>query len=813
MRPAIGILACAVGLVAEPLWGQTVPATPEGENLARGASYALAPAPNYSHCTDPGDREQLTDGKLTEGYFWTQTGTVGWSGSAYATITVDLGIVRPIGGASLRTAAGVAGVTWPASIRILTSDDGQTWHEAGDLVAQDRVAQGPWPEGYAVRRLVAHSLASRGRYVRFVIIPPGGGPFLFADEVEVFRGDEALLARAPSGPVVNDVEELFRAWRNTAGIARRFEQDVALVRKEIDQAPLGDDARQALRVRADQAAAALTAQPAPPAPDFRAVIPYGPEHAALFALRAEVWKARGGAPWVAWVPNTWDPAELEASPPAESAGTIAVDAMQGEYRASAVNLAARIAQPRTVRVRFEGIPGSPAPPYLSVADVPWTDTGSGVPVLAALPEARREGDAWLCDLDAGLTGQLWLTFHPTDLAPGVYTGSLLAESDGLPALRVPVRFRVWPFDFPKQTTLWLGGWSYVNAGAYGMTPENADAFVAHLRSHFVNAPWATSQVLMTCRFDPADASKVELDPAAFDAWIDRFPDARAYLVFLSAGDSLDGSAVGTPEFRRKVAAWISAWVGHLGKRGIAPNRLGLLIADEPHEGSNQEATIVGWAKAIHAAEPQVLVWEDPTYSDPAAAPAELFEACSVLCPNRPMWLEGGAKFAEFYLSQQDRGRTLQLYSCSGPARLLDPYGYYRLQAWHCWQIGATGSFFWAFGDNSGASSWNEYLANQGPYTPLYLDSAGVTPGKQMEAIRESVEDYEYLVLLRDAIQRARAAGGREEAVRQAQSVLDLAAGDVLSGPGATSLRWHEPQDRTLADRMRIRVLEALKAVW
>jgi len=177
-----------------------------------------------------------------------------------------------------------------------------------------------------------------------------------------------------------------------------------------------------------------------------------------------------------------------------------------------------------------------------------------------------------------------------------------------------------------------------------------------------------------------------------------------------------------------------------------------LIRDEPHEGSDDVEPIVGWARAIKAAEPSVLIWEDPTYRDPTKAPAEMFEVCDVLCPNRAMWLGRAKLFEPFYLDQKRKGKELQSYSCSGPARMLDPYSYYRLQAWHCWHFGATGSFFWAFGDNSGSSSWNEYFTQSGPYTPLFLDDETVTPGKQMEAIRESVEDYECFVMLRKAVE-------------------------------------------------------------
>ena len=106
---------------------------PAGENVALGATYTIWPAPNYSHCTDPGDTSQLTDGQSTAGYFWTQKGTVGWQSTPYAVITVDLGRIEPISGVALTTAAGVAGVTWPLAIHVLASDDGKTYRDAGEL--------------------------------------------------------------------------------------------------------------------------------------------------------------------------------------------------------------------------------------------------------------------------------------------------------------------------------------------------------------------------------------------------------------------------------------------------------------------------------------------------------------------------------------------------------------------------------------------------------------------------------------------------------------------------------------------------------
>ena len=181
----------------------------------------------------------------------------------------------------------------------------------------------------------------------------------------------------------------------------------------------------------------------------------------------------------------------------------------------------------------------------------------------------------------------------------------------------------------------------------------------------------------------------------------------------------------------------------------------------------------------------------------------------MLCPNRPMWLGGGASFEQFYRKQKEQGRDLQFYSCSGPARLLDPYSYYRLQAWDNWQEGGNGSFFWAFGDNSGGSSWNEYFITRNAFTPLFLDDTSVTPGKQMEAVRESVEDYEYFVMLADAVKRAKKAGRTDSSVAKAESILSGAAKRVLEAENADKIGLRDAKDRTVADAVRVEILEAL----
>jgi hypothetical protein len=271
------------------------------------------------------------------------------------------------------------------------------------------------------------------------------------------------------------------------------------------------------------------------------------------------------------------------------------------------------------------------------------------------------------------------------------------------------------------------------------------------------------------------------------------------------------SPMGTAAFEKRVAGWIRFWAEHAKRRGVKPEQLALLLVDEPTE-AGQDAIILAWAKAIRAAGTGARVWEDPCHGDPAAASQEMMRACEVLCPNRPAFLEAKPAVRDYYVQAAERGSELAFYSCSGPVRSLDPYSYYRLQAWSCWQYHAKGGYFWAFGDGGGGSSWNEYAARGPGYVPFFLDAVSVTPGKQMEAIREGVEDFEYLVLLQQRVAALDAAGAKSPALDRARAVLKNAPREVGEAPGATQMSWTRAKDRGVADRARLEVLQALKAL-
>jgi hypothetical protein len=778
-----------------------------------GKPYTLDPRPNYSHCTDPDDGKQLTDGQYTVGYFWTQPSTVGWTNARPVIITVDLGAVQPIRGVSYNTAAGVAGVEFPLALTILVSDDGKNFYVAGELVSLSAKHGTPPRTGYAVHRYRTEELKTHGRYVTFLVAT--SGPYCFVDEIEVYKGEADWLKLPLEGEAISDAKAYFQAVEVRLAIERRIRDDAAAVREATEKANVAADVKREIVEELDAIVAQASSLPRVREENFRAVLPLNPLHERVFQAQARLWRAMKLAPLTVWQSGRWDPLRPTQPPPVgagvSASPTVSVAMMLNEYRAGAFNVSNASERAVSLRLQIVGLPGGVNPSYVTVHEVAWTDTRNGTPVAAALPEAQRDASGFMVTVPAGMTRQVWLTFHPTNVPSGVHKGNIVLSADGT-TLKVPLTLHLYPLRFPDAPTLHVGGWDYTDTDShYEITPQNRAAVIAHLREHFVDSPWATAAVLTPGQYDAHGNMTAEPDTTNFDRWVERWRGARQYCVFAAVNRRFGDSKIGTPAFNKKVGAWIAFWARHAQKRGLQPQQLVLLLVDEPSQ-PGQDEIILAWARAIRAANTGVKIWEDPCHRDPSSANQEMMAACDVLCPNRVSFLRADENVRNYYVNQREQGRELAFYSCSGPARWLDPYAYHRLQAWSCWLYGAKASYFWAFGDAGGGSSWNEYAAPRAAYVPFFLDATTVTPGKHMEALREGVEDYEYLVMLRDRIAEAEKGGAKNKALENAKRLLAEAAPRVCCAPGANDFLWAQEKDRAVADRVRVEILEALVAL-
>jgi hypothetical protein len=783
---------------------------PPGPNIALGKSYKVEPVPNYALTSDDSSRTLLTDGKYTVGHFWTQKTTVGWSNAAPVVITVDLGAVEPIAGIAYDTAAGAAGVTWPTSILVLTSDDGKKWAEAGDLVSLSDKNGPPPPIPYQVHKYATDQLKAHGRFVMLFVQQT---PYAFVDEIEVYRGPASLL-QAPEGKTNSDPVALMGAHMVINGILARLRADLSAAKDAISRANLSDGERSTLNTAANKLGVEAETMPEDVPAGFRAVFPINDLHRRILTLYAPLHRAHGLPPLTVWAGNRWDmlsPTEAPQKPGPPP--TLSVQMMLNEYRGATFNLTNTTDGELNVAINVTGLPGGTNPDYISVREVAFTDTRERIPIADALPEATRSQKGYGVTIPSGMTRQVWLEFRPRTLAAGKYTGEISASPAGIDASQeIGLALRVYPFTFPAMPSIHVGGWDYLDgAGGYDASPGNVAQLIKVLQANYVDSPWAGRGVAPAgASFDGDGKLTSQLNFDEWDQWTGKWPKARLYAVFLAVGDTFSGEKMGTQRFKRMVSEWLVAWGTHMIKQGLRSEQLLLLLSDEPNESKAGETDVIRtWAQAIKSSLSNVTLFEDPTYGRPEAVQNGFWDAVDILCPPLPMFMSAGSPFRSFYMAQQQQGRTLYFYSASGPAKLLDPITYYRGQFWWAARYGAKGSFYWAFGDEGGGSSWNAYAQKRIEYSPLFVAADSVTDAKHMAAIREGAQDYEYFVML-----KARIAELEKRGVRSA--VLDAAKQLVVQGPetvvaqiNAKNLTWDTPKNHEMMDEVRVRVLDML----
>lgn len=780
------------------------------DNLALNKSYTYYPDPNYPLCTDAGDLTQLTDGFVYggKGSLWTAPGAVGWQNVTNpAIIRIDLGSNQPIRGASFHTAAGIAGVQWPKEILVLASpdDDQATYYYAGNL---RELSAAPPDDGMGLSgtnnlfTFRTTNLVTHGRFVMFIV--RRRGTFSFVDEVEVCRGPAEYLEQsageiAVTNASVQDLEQLLRDVETTQGARQRLRLDLAAVSN--DWAGFSEPW---IQEEISNISTSIAAQWFKQSWDFRSTMPLNDLHQRIFALRAALWRTNGWSDLVVWQSGRWDYLG-PADPPQAGGASLEVVMMKNERRSAAFNISNAGTSTQEVSLLVTGLPGGTNPAYVTVHAVPFTDTSPLVPVAAALPVASIEEDGYQVVIPPGCTRQVWLSFHPVNVEAGDVTGSVVVRA-GAWEEEVPLRFKLFDLVFPDRVSLHLGGWDYTDpVETRGVSLSNRSAIVDFLQSSFVDTAWAKSSTLSTGEYDSAGNMILQPDDEAFEEWMDLWPDARNYLVYMAFSSRFAGFDVGTPAFSNALHAWTSWWGTRMRDAGIGPERFGLLLVDEPGN-SAAEQRIVDYARVIRSAEPSLRIWENPLRHGDALP--EMIELCDILSPKREHLIGNDPVILDFYRDQQEAGRELWLYSCEIPARTMDPYAYHRLMGWFCWQWGARGASFWSFTDTF--YSWNEYLLAYGDGIPFFLDERIVMDGKHMAAVREGIQDYEYMQMLKTRLDLLDRAGVEDAAVDAGRSLLTNAADRVLAGiTNLVMLQWQTDKDRSVADTVRVEVLDAL----
>lgn len=767
-------------------------------NIALHKPYTFSLAPNNSACTDAGDATQLTDGiRVDKGVFWEQKESVGWNYiHGPISITIDLGQDQPIDGLSFRTAA-TGAYGFPTSLAIAVSMDGRTFHMVGDLVRLEEswlVKDG----NYAVHDYRTTKLRTHGRYVRVTGV--SSSLTLFCDEIEVYRGDDAWLEQPVTGEVLTD-EQLADPLRLTRlGVFRRICSDWVQVRAAVEkEAPTS--AKPRLLAELDALKPEIETEQYPDSLEgFKAILPVGPLDAKILAIHGKLLAAGGAQPLTLW--HT-PPYELLEGPQSPKPGMSDLDVrmMGNEHRAETFNLTNASGEPRTVKFTISGLPADAG---LNVYEVEMVDNRLGWPTASALVQLKPEGEHFVTVVPAGMTRQIWLSFDSSNAPAGNHLGRISLSSDSFNRT-IPLRLYVAPVRMADHMALNSGMWDYIYPKYYGVSSGNQDAAARDMSDHLINTVWSTANSAPFPRgtdFDTQGNLTGRIDYSQWDDFVNFWRARNRNITHFCLSVGLNSGEVGgfkpnTPQFERAVGQWAADWAAHNRRIGLKPKQAMIVFIDEPNQSSFR--ILENLSKAFKSLTQDVGIITNPLIHtlEEAQAARPMFELADLIVPTLGVYGANPPEVKAVYQQLRRQGKELGFYMCTTPVLHFDA-SYYRLQPWRAFAAGATFSGFWAYGDNGRlADSWNPYTAiGASNYTPVFLSPTGVSGSKHWEALREGIEDYQYLYML--AQKRGRAAA--EAHVHQAIDEL------VETNPGYYGTRSNAGR---LAESARLAILSEL----
>jgi len=419
------------------------------------------------------------------------------------------------------------------------------------------------------------------------------------------------------------------------------------------------------------------------------------------------------------------------------------------------------------------------------------------------PDALPPLDAPL-DVPAAVNQPLWVLVHvPGDAPAGDYQGELRLEAEGFSAT-VPLKLHVWDFSLPVRNHLETAfGLSAGNIYRYHQLESEEqkrrvmDMYLECLSEHRIGPYHPAPLDPIRVRFVPdADPPRAELDFTAFDRAMQRAVEKFHFTNFMlqlqgMGGGSFHGRSeprIGaftedTPEYQ----AMFSSYVGQLEEHLRAKGWLQMAYVywfDEPAP-KDYEFVRRGMERLKkHAPGIPTMLTEQPE--------PELAGPVDIWCPVSYNYDHQQAN------ARRARGERFWWYVCCGPKApyctlFIDhPATELRVWLWQTWQRDISGILVWSTNYWTSRAAFPDPAHPQNPYEdPMgYVSGYSTPPGTKrywgngdgrfvypplsaalpglsgpepvveppvasirLEMLREGIEDYEMLYLLRELLEK------------------------------------------------------------
>lgn len=788
------------------------------KNIAAGKLYDFS-KPNHNFSEDYDDIKQLTDGVYSKNYIlWKDKRAVGWYGFNPIEVKIDLGGVKAISGFKVYTASGgekntvLWGPQIPEEIQVYISDDNANWFYADEIIDRFKTNSEFNPRIYTKIVLSSSDIITYGRYVKFIIKPSLPGYFV-ADEIEIFEGDTQWIGKVNRGEIINDLSRFHRNYTFKRLIKKQLSSDLNNVRKQLTDFKI-PILMQSYSDHLNSLQHEINKISVSPPENFIGISPLNTLHREIFRIQAKIWRQEGFPDIEIWKNNRWAPMRPNEIPVKDSPLEIKFHLGRNEFRSDVINITNTSEEDQSIFLIVDKISEILGLSNIKIFKVLNTVSRRSESVAAALSELLPQNSRYQFIVPSGMTQQIWLQINSKNARNSQCDGNIEIFSSAAQLLtRIPVEINIHNFEMPINKRLNLSGWSNTNIPNFkkpfiSVTPENQKKMVQKLQECSVNSPWATWHAMPQGKFGSSEKF-IELPTTKnFDEWIALWPNAKRYFIYLRPFRSFHDIQPGNKYFKQRLQTWIDFWKKHIEKRKIDSKQLVLCIIDEPKDSEGCD-TAYFWSKEIKERWSNVTIFENPRFKK-ADECSELIQYTDIMCIYRRAFFKNKKWFLNSVEIAQKKNKELWLYSAQRNSRTVDPYTYYRGQAWHAFKIGAVGSAFWSFSDMREAPIWNEFLSdNAGPYTPLFIGENQVINSKYFEAIREGVQDFEYLFQLKQMVDRHKKDKVKEGYNKKAEGLLTIGVNRVLNFKEKNHYNWFQNRDRFTADDIRKQILELL----
>lgn len=372
------------------------------------------------------------------------------------------------------------------------------------------------------------------------------------------------------------------------------------------------------------------------------------------------------------------------------------------------------------------------------------------------------------DLAGGQNSPFWINVYvPDNAAAGSYAGTVDIKKDDSLIERINFQLEVWDFTIPVKRSVEI----------YGISPKSPQ-FVSERRvsSNFgyigINVNRNSGVVnIDTSDFDTAGSYYIDkLGNNSFEypgtEWIShkgthRWPSGAAWRGIPYFSD--EDNNILNPEFVNLYGQMISKTSQYLKSRGWLKYAF-VYIIDEVY-GSDSEEKVAKIFELIKSIDPEIrIAWTGGLGSGRLNSLVSL-------------WIIHEDGYDP--VVHQERKAAGDGFMVYNNARMLIDYHYMRVRSflWHLWNNQIDGTEFWSMTRWVNGDPWNNpyNYGRNGDGFLLYptQDSleGPVASSIRLELLREGIEDFEYLHMLKELLIRAKQNGGNPGDIAAAEKVL------------------------------------------